>query len=268
MDDRRVVLPQLTSGNWLLAVPVVVYALLVLPFVFHDVVGEPDLERTAMALMYGASSGLQASAGFHYGMEVSFGYYFGFYHLLPRQVLLNSGPLLAAINFVGYGFAVLGVAMLGLYAARLYGTVTAVVACTLFSFSPVLLDLGTSGHPQVPGLTLTLMGAWLLSYATDTTVRSAYRVLLGVLAFAVLTVALTIRADFILAFPFITLAAREPELRSRGEWLLAAGQRAGVLFTAFAAFLILRSHAFDAGPGADSDFVAKFFGPTPRTGAS
>ena len=56
------------------AVPVVLYALVVLPFVYRGVVGEPDLERTALGLVYGASSGLNETAGFHYGYEVSFGY--------------------------------------------------------------------------------------------------------------------------------------------------------------------------------------------------
>jgi hypothetical protein len=246
---------QLIAGQWWLAVPVMVYALLVLPFVFHDVVGEPDLERMAMAMMYGASSGLDAAAGFHYGMEVSFGYYFGFYHLLPREVLLDSSSLIATINFVGYASAVLGISMLALYAARLYGVITAVVTCILFAFSPVFLDLGTSGHPQVPAFALTLMGAWLLTYATDATVRGGYRVVLGVLAFAALTIALTMQCNVLLAFPFIALAARGGELRSREEWLLAAGYRASVMFTACVAFWILRSYAFND----DSGYVANFF---------
>src|SRR4051812_43360627 len=166
--ERPVAVPQLNPGKWLLAIPVVVYALLVLPFVFHDVVGEPDLERTAMAILYGSVSGLHESAGYHYGLGVSFGYYWGFYHLLPQAVLLDSSSLIAAINFVGYSCAVIAIGMLALYTARLFGVVTAVAACILFGFSPVFLDLGTSGHPQVPGFAFTLMGAWLLTYATDT----------------------------------------------------------------------------------------------------
>jgi hypothetical protein len=174
--ERRVAVPQLNPGKWLLAVPVVLYALLVLPFVFRDVVGEPDLERTAMAILYGASSGLHESAGYHYGLEVSFGYYAAFYHLLPQAVLLDSSALIAAINFIGYSFAVLAIGMLALYISRLFGVVAAVVTCILFAFSPVFLDLGTSGHPQLPGLAFTLLGAWLLTYATDIGVHGAYRV--------------------------------------------------------------------------------------------
>lgn len=257
--ERPVAVPQLNPGKWLLAIPVVLYALAVLPFVFHDVVGEPDLERTAMAILYGSASGLHESAGYHYGLGVSFGYYWGFYHLVPQAVRIDSSALIAVMNFAGYGFAVLAITMLALYGARLFGVITSVAACILFGFSPVFLDLGTSGHPQLPGLALTVTSAWLLTYATDGTVRSTYRILTGVLAFAVATVALTMRGDFVLAFPFITLIARVGELQSRRGWLLAAGQRAGVLFAAFVTFLILRSLTYDSGPEGDTGFVANFF---------
>lgn len=257
--ERPVAVPQLDPGKWLLAIPVVLYALAVLPFVFHDVVGEPDLERTAMAIMYGAASGLQESAGYHYGLGVSFGYYWGFYHLLPRAVLLDSSSLIAAINFVGYTCAVSAIGMLALYTTRLFGVVTAIVTCILFGFSPVFLDLGTSGHPQLPGLAFTLMGAWLLTYASDSAVRGTYRMLAGALAFVVLTIALTMRGDFVLAFPFITLVARNSELQSRQRWFWGAGQRMGVLFAAFAAFVILRALSYDSGPEGDTGFVANFF---------
>ncbi|HEX4673931.1 MAG TPA: hypothetical protein VH209_01310 [Steroidobacteraceae bacterium] len=257
--QRRVAVPQLDPGRWLLAVPVVLYALAVLPFVFHDVVGEPDLERTVMAILYGASSGLHEAAGYHYGLEVSFGYYAAIYHLLPRSVLLDSTALIAAINFIGYGSAVVAMGMLALYVARLFGVAAAVVTCVLFGFSPVFLDLGTSGHPQVPGIALTLLGAWLLTYATDIELRPGRRLLAGVAAFAALTVALTMRGDFVLAFPFITLVAGDRELTSRRAWLQAAGQRLTVLIPAFAVFLILQSYSFSSGPGGKAGFVATFF---------
>ena len=275
--EQRVAVPQLNPGKWLLGVPVILYAVLVLPFVFHDVVGEPDLERTVMAIIYGASSGMYESAGYHYGLEVSFGYYAALYHLLPRWVLLDSSALIAAINFIGYASAVVAVGMLTLYLARLFGVATAVTACILFAFSPVFLDLGTSGHPQVPGLALVLLGAWLLTYVTyvptyvpdtqvdtqvtyvrDTRLRTVYRVVAAVAAWAALSAALTMRADFVLAFPFITLVAGERELASRQLWLRAAGQRLAVLIPAFAVFLFVQTQAYRE-PGGNAGFVAAFF---------
>jgi hypothetical protein len=256
--DRRVAVPDFRAGKWLLAIPVALYALLVFPFVFHDVVGEPDLERMALAVVYGASSGLHEAAGYHYGLAVSFGYYAALYHLLPQAVLLSSSALIAALNFIGYASAVVTVGALGLYMARLFGVLAAVAICILFAFSPVFLDLGTSGHPQLPGMALVLLGAWLLTFVTDTRLRGSSRVAAALAAFVFLVAALTMRGDFVLAFPFITIVAGEQELVSLRAWLRAVGQRLAVLIPAFAVFLALQSHAYQ-DPGGNAGFVANFF---------
>ena len=257
--QRRLDGVQLRLGKKLLAIPVLVYALLVFPFVFHDVVGEPDLERTVMAVLYGATSGLHEAAGYHYGLEVSFGYYAALYHLLPHAVLVHSSSLIEAINLIGYVSAVLAMGALALYVTRLFGVTPALITCILFGFSPVFLDLGTSGHPQVPGLAFTLIGAWLLTYVTDTGLQAPRRIAAAVTAWLALTVALTFRGDFVLAFPFITLVASDRELTSRREWLRAAGTRIALLIAAFAVFLILQSVAFSAGAAGQAGFVSTFF---------
>jgi hypothetical protein len=223
------------------------------------VVGEPDLERTVMAILYGASSGLHEAAGYHYGLEVSFGYYAAIYHLLPHAVLVHSASLIEAINLIGYASAVLSMGALALYVARLFGVTAALITCILFGFSPVFLDLGTSGHPQVPGLALTLLGAWLLTYVTDTSLQRSRRVAAGVVAFLTLTVALTFRGDFVLAFPFLTVVAADSELGSRRVWLRAAATRVALLAPAFAVFLVLQSLAFSAGSAGKAGFVSTFF---------
>ena len=257
--QRRVDGFELKFGKKLLAVPVLLYALLVFPFVFHDVVGEPDLERTVMAILYGASSGLHEAAGYHYGLEVSFGYYAAIYHLVPHSLLVHSSSLIETINLIGYASAVLAMAALALYVARLFGVIAALITCVLFGFSPVFLDLGTSGHPQVPGLAFTLLGAWLLTYVTDAGLPRSRRIGAGVAAFLALTVALTFRGDFVLAFPFITLVASERELTSRREWLQAAATRVAILLPAFVVFLVLQSLAFSAGSTGKAGFVSTFF---------
>ena len=257
--QRRLDGVQLRLGKKLLAIPVLVYALLVFPFVFHDVVGEPDLERTVMAVLYGATSGLHEAAGYHYGLEVSFGYYAALYHLLPHAVLVNSASLIEAINLIGYCSAVLAMGALALYVTRLFGVTAALITCILFGFSPVFLDLGTSGHPQVPGLAFTLIGAWLLTYVTDVDLQAPWRIAAGAAAWLALTVALTFRGDFVLAFPFITLVASDSELTSRRKWLRAAGTRVALLIPAFAVFLILQSMAFSAGAAGKAGFVSTFF---------
>src|SRR6185437_5497228 len=120
------------AGRWLPVVPVALYALIVYPFVYRDVVGEPDLERMLMAVIYGATTGLGEAAGFHYDLPVSFGYYGALYHLLPLSVLLHSTSLITAMNFIGFGSAVASLAFLALYAVRLFGPRVAFLAGMLF----------------------------------------------------------------------------------------------------------------------------------------
>jgi hypothetical protein len=256
--ERRVAVPQIEPGRWLLAVPVVLYAVLVWPFVFHDVVGEPDLERMVMGVIYGASSGLHEAAGYHYNLGVSFGYYAALYHLLPRSVLLSSAALIEAINFLGYFSAALATAMLALYVDRLFGVIVAVATCVLFAFSPVFLDLGTSGHPEVPALGLLLLGAWLLTYVTEPTWSRASRTAMGVAAGVVIFAALTMRMDFSLAFPFIVLVAADRELTSRRRWLEAIGLRVAVLLPAFLVCITIQQLYYPE-PTGNSGFLASFF---------
>ena len=256
--ERRDAVPQLEPGRWVLGVPVAVYAVLVLPFVFHDVVGEPDLERMVMGVIYGASSGLHEAAGFHYNLQVSFGYYAALYHLLPQSVLLNSTALIAVINFIGYASALCCVALVALYVERLFGVIVAVTASVLFGFCPVFLDMGTSGHPQVPALALLLLGAWLLTYLTDRSVRDAYRAAAGIGACAALFAGLTLRVDLVLAFPFVVLVAADRELSAREDWLNAATLRVAALIPAFVACIAIQQ-LYYRDPGGNSGFIASFF---------
>jgi hypothetical protein len=262
MKGLAVVEPRLKAGlrasGWLLVVPVVLYALAVLPFVFEDVLGEPDLERMALGLLYGAATGLHEFANYHYGYLVSFGYYQGLYHLLPTAVLLNSSELITAINYIGYASAVLAVAALGLYLSRLFGVRAAFATAMLFALSPVFLDLGTSGHPQLPGLALVLTGAWLLTYVADPLRRSWVRWLFALGSFAILVAAVCVRNDVALAFPFITLAAPESELATVRVWLRGAAVRLGVLLAVVLVYVFLETHAYHDN-GTNSEFLSSFF---------
>ena len=208
-----------------------------------------------MAFVYGASSGLNETAGFHYGYSVSFGYYQALYHLLTQSALLSPAAVIAAINAVGFVSAVAAILFLALYIARLFGNLVAFAVCAVFGFSPVFLDLGTSGHPQLPALALLLAGAWVLTFVTEEERPPVSRAALGVAAFVLFTAALTVRADEALAFGFVTLVGR------RSDWLKGAATRLGVLVAACAAFAALAAMSFHDGSAASEGggFVANFF---------
>jgi hypothetical protein len=244
--------------RWLPAVPAALYALIVYPFIYRDVVGEPDLERVALALLYGTTTGLREAAGFHYDLRVSFGYYAALYHLLPRAVLLDPARLIAAMNHIGYACAVATVAFLALYAGRVFGRRAAFAACMLFGLSPVFLDLGTSGHPQLPAMALWLLGAWLLTFICDTRVGRWGRVAAGAAAFVVTVAALTVRIDVALAFPFVTVAGPREEISSARTWLRAGAIRLAVLAGALALFMAVQLRWY-AGSGGNAGFVKAFF---------
>jgi len=156
-----------------------------------------------MAIVYGASSGLHEAPVTHYGLEVSFGYYAAIYHLLRgrcssivgthRGYQLQSGTVRLSSPWGCWRWVRCDVSLA--FAA-------AVVTCVLFGFQSVFLDLGTSGHPQVPGIALTPARSMLLTYVTDIELRPGRRLLAGVAAFRRSDGgALTMRGDFVLAFP-------------------------------------------------------------------
>jgi hypothetical protein len=264
--QRAIELPGFRSGSWLLGVPAVLYALSVLPFVYQGVVGEPDLERMTLGVIYGASTGLHATANFHYGYLVSFGYYAALYHLLPTSILLNSAALIPVINYLGYASAVAALCTLALYTARLFGVRAAFATCMIFGFSPLFLDIGTSGHPQIPGMALLLLGAWLLTFATEEEVRVGYRAAATSAALAVMITALCVRNDVALVFPFITIASPAREGFSTRAWLRASGLRLAVLAVAVVIYVVIESHVYH-DHGDNADFVATFFATfyNPRT---
>jgi len=264
--QRTVALPGFRSRGWLLALPAVLYAAAVLPYVYQGVVGEPDLERMMLGIIYGASTGLHATANFHYGYLVSFGYYQALYHFLPNSILLNSSALIPVINYVGYVSAVAAMCTLALYTARLFGVRVAFATCMIFGFSPLFLDIGTSGHPQIPGMALLLLGAWLLTFATEERIRLVYRVAAASAALAIVTTALCVRNDVALVFPFITIASPAHETPSVRTWLRTSGLRFAVLAVAVIIYVVIESNVYHDN-GGNADFVTTFFATfyNPRT---
>lgn len=258
VPPRGPVLARARAGLWWLpALPAALYALIVYPFVPANVLGEPDLERFVFALLYGATTGLKQSAGFHYDLQVSFGWYAALYHLLPDSVLRSAPALIFAINHIGFGCAVATLVFLALYLTRVSGPRVAFAVAMLFGLSPVLLELGTSGHPQLPAMVLLFLAAWLLTFASDARLAGWGRVGFGLAAFAAATAALTVRIDMALAFPFVTVLGREADIRSLTAWLRTSAVRLLVLAAAVALFFVLQTHWYPSS-GGNAGYVSKF----------
>jgi hypothetical protein len=189
-------------------IPIVIFLLLVRPYVFRDVVGEEDLVRVANGLLLGHKIGFEKAIDVHYGMNFSYGYYWFIYNVLPSSMFATSADVIRFINESGYLFAGLTLLFGGATVSRMYGPVAGAVTVTVFGFSPMFLELATSGHPLLPAAALFFAAAWLFQVAEDSAapgVRWTLWLVASALAFA----SLTTRGETALAFPFLVFAFRD-----------------------------------------------------------
>ncbi|MGC1386704.1 MAG: hypothetical protein WA807_01715 [Steroidobacteraceae bacterium] len=194
--------------KWVSTMPALAYAMVVVPFIYRNTLGEIDLSQMAFAIIHGQATGLGEAAGYHYGYPISFGYYYFIYNVAPNTVLLSSTQLIAFMNVLGCCSAIVAVALLGLYLCRLYDARVALVTTLLFAFSPMYLELGTYGHPELPAFCLLLLGAYLLTFATGNKTSTAHRAVAAASAMAAILAALCVRSDVLLALPFLAIARR------------------------------------------------------------
>ncbi len=228
----------------IILVPVLIFMLLVRPYVFKDVVGEGDLVRIANGLLLGHKIGFWNTLDMHYGISFSFGYYWFAYHILPASMFATASDVIAFINESGYLCAGLTLLFAGAALGRLYGYAAGAVAVTLIGFSPMFLEMATSGHPLLPGAALLFAAAWLFLVAEDTTALGIRWPLFcgaGALVFA----SLTVRGETALALPFLVCAIKNLSWTktARDKALL----RAAAIASAFLVFLYLRG--FYQAPG-------------------
>jgi hypothetical protein len=229
----------LAKHQWISVLPALAYGAAVLPFIYKNALGEIDLAQMAFAIVHGAATGLREGAGFHYGYPFSFGYYYLLYHLVPHAILTNSAALIKVMNAVGFGSAVGSIALLGLYLSRLYGVGAALVVALIFAFCPLYLELGASGHPELPALFLLLLGAYLLTFATDSALSTIERSLSAITATVAILAALCIRSDVLLSLPFLAIASRSKSV-SIGAHVRDMLPRILLIAVALVGFLILQ----------------------------
>ncbi len=174
-------------------------------FAYPNTVSEPDLVRMMAGIVYGGVTGQQIFAGYHYGIEFSFGFYQALYHLLPEAALRDPDRVAQAINQLGLAMAFLLALGLCLMLEKLIGRVTALFCAILFLFSPLGWPFVCSGHPMIGACAFLFLAAWLLLRSLA---YPKWLPLLLHLAFMalLLLISLTLRAEIALAFPFVGLA--------------------------------------------------------------
>ena len=125
---------------------IVLFAVCVHTFQYRGVLGESDLYRVLNGMLDGANSGAKLGSDLHYGRDFSFGYILALYALLSDQVLRDPDRLIPIINDIGFYSIILGLIFFWLSTRLVFGARAATVALILFAFSPMILELATSGH--------------------------------------------------------------------------------------------------------------------------
>jgi predicted outer membrane lipoprotein len=244
-----------------LFLPVLLLACITIPFAYDNTLTEPDLDRMLAGIIYGNAQGENEAAGKHYGLSFSFGYYKFLYALAPLDWLRNPELLVRLINALGIASGLLCASACAIYLRRVFGRNVAAVTVTLFFLSPMMLPVVLSGHPLIVAATGLFFGGWLLSRSD---LEQCQWVFLGyrVGAFVILTLSLTLRAEVVLAFPFLWLAStyKLGGFRVESFWKIY-GSKAIVLAGAFVVFLVLQQDYVDSNGSFLTlySFIQRFF---------
>jgi hypothetical protein len=236
---------------WLL-MPLFVLAAVALPLRYTTALSEPDLVRMLAALLYGHSTGLGVDAGHHYGLGFSFAWYWVLNSLTPDAWKESAVLTAHTMNLYGVVSGVFCSCACLIYLRQLFGTAVSVMASTLFLLAPVSLPLMFSGHPLVAAMGALLLGGWALNRSEQNSTTRRYLWLAG--AWLLLIVALSLRAEVALGFPFLFFVRPLANKSSVvADWI----RRALVLTSAFLTFLVLQ-HRFVAESGGAAGSLMTF----------
>jgi hypothetical protein len=177
------------------------FALGVHAFQYRGVLGEADLYRVLDGLLDGAVSGTKIDSNFHYGRDFGFGYILAIYALIPTADLRNPDKLIPLINDIGFYSIVLGLVFFWQSIYLVHGSRAAIIALALFAFSPMVLELATSGHQILIAFSFLSAAATCLFLPL-----AGWRAIAAAVAGTVLLICgLCVRAEIFLALPYLVL---------------------------------------------------------------
>lgn len=203
-------------------------------FQYQGVFGETDLYREMIGVIDGAVTGTGSGSELHYGRDFSFGYSAALHEFIPNAILRDPDKLTKIINDIGYYSIIIGIFFFWLSVLLVYGSRAAFAALALYAFSPLILEMGTWGHQMLVALAFLWAAAACLFWPL-----SGWRAFLAAIAATVLLICgLTMRAEIVLAFPFLVLA--RVKLTSFGAFVRSAAINAASPAVASIAFLALR----------------------------
>ena len=187
---------------------IIIAALLLLLFVigvhafqYRGVLGESDLYRVLDGMLDGAVTGLGLGSDLHYGRDFGFGYILALYALIPAEVLRDPDKLIPLINNLGLYSIILGLFFFWLSICLVHGSRAATVALALFAFSPMVLELATSGHQILIAFFFLSAAAACLFWPV-----AGWRAVSAAIVGTILLICgLCVRAEIFLALPYLVL---------------------------------------------------------------
>ncbi|HBK08849.1 MAG TPA: hypothetical protein DDZ81_23835 [Acetobacteraceae bacterium] len=171
-------------------------------FQYQNVLGESDLYRVLIGIMDGAESGRGLNSPMHYDREFGFGYLAAIYHFVDPAILRDPDRLAPLMNEIGLWTLVPGLVCFWMAVRLVHGALAATVALIVFAFSPMIVDLGTSGHQVLPMFAFLSAAAVFLFLP----VKGWVAVLAGVAATLALIAGFLSRGEIFLAFPWLVLS--------------------------------------------------------------
>lgn len=238
-----------------LALPAALILILLLPVANRYTLAEEDLLRMMCALIYGNVSGDASMADFHpYGISFSFAWYELMQAITPGETARNPDALAVLINRLGMIMGMLCAIACSLYLNSIYRATAATATGILFFLSPVMLPVILSGHPIIPASACLFLAGWLLTFSEMRPDQSRWY--LFVIALILLTLGLSLRAEIVLAFPFVYLKTKNLNWELSKHWRYF-GLRSLLFTLAFAGFLVLQKRHLN--PSEQGAFVLASF---------
>ena len=238
------------------AVSLAVFAVWIFVFRFRNVLEEYDLYAVLSGLLDGVDSGKRLASPLQYGASFGFGYIAAVYWFVNDRVLRDPDLLIPLMNQIGSWAAIIGAACFWLSTRLLYGVRVATIALILFVLSPMMLQLGTSGHQILLAFALFAAGSVFLFLQT----RGGTAVACEVAGCVLLLIAMTVRAEIFLALPYVVLA--RADFRSVRRFLNSAFVRCIGPALAFVLFFLMKHFLVDRAaptPLPSSGFFDAFY---------
>jgi hypothetical protein len=233
---------------------VLLFAIGVHAFQYHDALAESDLYRVLVGLMDGANSGQGIASNLQYDHDFGFGYLAAFYAFADPGTLRDPDKLMALMNQVGFWFMLAALLCFWSAVTAVHGARAGTVALIIFGLAPMVPELGTSGHQVIPMFAFLCAGATLLLLPL-----TGWRAVVAACGGGILLLAgLMSRGEIFLAFPWIVLS--RVDTRSVRGFIVSGIVRSIAPATALVVFLIMQHQIIHTEMGSTvGDYYTTFY---------